>query len=117
MLCEVIPFEYASVSCFIPKFYRFLLFWGKLLLALAQNHIEGVATAAVELARHRRSDIVEVQDLQLCLGKDWDMPWLGVGNPARSGSRNEVKSSRTKLNAAVAADRVRERFHSLSPAF
>lgn len=44
-------------------------FVGKLLLALAQDHIEGVASAAVELAQHRSSDTVEIQDLQLCLGK------------------------------------------------
>lgn len=43
--------------------------FGKLLLALAQDHIEGVAAAAVELARHRNSDTVEIQDLQLCLGE------------------------------------------------
>ncbi|CAN0429006.1 unnamed protein product, partial [Laminaria digitata] len=40
----------------------------QLLLALAQDHIEGVAAAAVELAQHRNSDTVEIQDLQLCLG-------------------------------------------------
>lgn len=41
----------------------------QLLLALAQDHIEGVAAAAVELAQHRKSDTVELQDLQLCLGE------------------------------------------------
>lgn len=43
----------------------------QLLLALAQDHIEGVAAAAVELARHRNSDTVEIQDLQLCLGESY----------------------------------------------
>ena len=38
--------------------------------------------------------------------KDWDMPWLGIGDPSRSGSRRDAKNGRMKLNAAIAADRV-----------
>ena len=38
--------------------------------------------------------------------KDWDMPWLGIGDPSRSGSRRDAKNGRIKLNAAIAADRV-----------
>lgn len=35
------------------------------------------------------------------------MPWLGIGDPSRVGTRREAKAGRTKLNAAIAADRVR----------
>lgn len=77
----------------------------ELLLALAQDHIEGVASAAVELARHRNSDTVELQDLQLCLEKDWDMPWLGIGNPSRSNSLREARTGRLKLEATIQAER------------
>ena len=35
------------------------------------------------------------------------MPWLGIGDPSRVGTRKEAKAGRTKLNAAIAADRVR----------
>lgn len=38
--------------------------------------------------------------------KDWDMPWLGIGDPSRSGARRDAKTGRAKLNAAIAADRV-----------
>lgn len=41
----------------------------QLLLTLVQDHIDSVAESAVELARHRHSDTVDIQDVQLCLGE------------------------------------------------
>lgn len=42
----------------------------QLLLEMAQNHLESVARSSVELARHRNSDVVELRDVQLCLGEN-----------------------------------------------
>ena len=38
------------------------------LLSIADNFIESVVTSACQMAKHRKSNMLEVKDVQLCLG-------------------------------------------------
>uniref|UniRef100_A0A8C5QUH3 Transcription initiation factor TFIID subunit 12 n=1 Tax=Leptobrachium leishanense TaxID=445787 RepID=A0A8C5QUH3_9ANUR len=51
----------------------------EMLLQIADDFIESVVLAACQLARHRRSNTLEVKDVQLHLERQWNMWIPGFG--------------------------------------
>lgn len=49
-------------------------------LDLADEFLENVASFSAQLAKHRRSTVIESKDIQLCLKKNWDIHVHGVSN-------------------------------------
>ncbi|KAF5892281.1 transcription initiation factor TFIID subunit 12, partial [Clarias magur] len=52
----------------------------EMLLQVADDFIESVVTAACQLARHRKSNTLEVKDVQLHLERQWNMWIPGFGS-------------------------------------
>ncbi|KAK0137413.1 Transcription initiation factor TFIID subunit 12 [Merluccius polli] len=52
----------------------------EMLLQIADDFIESVVTAACQLARHRKSNTLEVKDVQLHLERQWNMWIPGYGS-------------------------------------
>nr|XP_044986322.1 transcription initiation factor TFIID subunit 12-like [Jaculus jaculus] len=52
----------------------------EMLLQIADDFIDSVVTAACQLARHRKSSILEVKDVQLHLECHWSMWIAGSGS-------------------------------------
>ncbi|NXW38101.1 TAF12 factor, partial [Phaetusa simplex] len=52
----------------------------EMLLQIADDFIESVVTAACQLARHRKSNTLEVKDVQLHLERQWNMWIPGFGS-------------------------------------
>merc|ERR1712048_103863 len=50
------------------------------LLHIADDFIENVITASCQLAKHRRSNILDVKDVQLHLDRNWNMWIPGFGS-------------------------------------
>ncbi|GFT61495.1 hypothetical protein NPIL_689921, partial [Nephila pilipes] len=50
-----------------------------LLLQLAEEFIEDVVETSCSLAKHRKSTVLEIKDVQLALEKDWNMWIPGFG--------------------------------------
>lgn len=63
-----------------------------MLLQIADDFIESVVTAACQLARHRKSNTLEVKDVQLHLGRSLPCP-LPRGGPG--GGRGRGPASLT----------------------
>ncbi|XP_021419437.1 transcription initiation factor TFIID subunit 12 isoform X4 [Oncorhynchus mykiss] len=52
----------------------------EMLLQIADDFIDSVVTAACQLARHRKSNTLEVKDVQLHLERQWNMWIPGYGS-------------------------------------
>ncbi|XP_015230660.1 PREDICTED: transcription initiation factor TFIID subunit 12 [Cyprinodon variegatus] len=62
--------------------FKYLVIWisFQMLLQIADDFIESVVTAACQLARHRKSNTLEVKDVQLHLERQWNMWIPGYGS-------------------------------------
>ncbi|GIY97062.1 hypothetical protein CEXT_174151 [Caerostris extrusa] len=73
----------------------------ELLLQLAEEFIEDVVETSCTLAKHRKSSILEVKDVQLSLEKDWNMWIPGFGceevKPYRKSFVTEAHKQRMSL--------------------
>ncbi|GIX99966.1 hypothetical protein CDAR_447291 [Caerostris darwini] len=73
----------------------------ELLLQLAEEFIEDVVETSCTLAKHRKSSILEVKDVQLSLEKDWNMWIPGFGceevKPYRKSFVTEAHKQRMGL--------------------
>lgn len=52
----------------------------EVLLQIADDFIENVVTAACQIAKHRKSNVLEVKDVQLHLERSWNMWVPGFGS-------------------------------------
>ncbi|KAM6045577.1 transcription initiation factor TFIID subunit 12 isoform 2-T2 [Chlamydotis macqueenii] len=73
----------------------------KMLLQIADDFIESVVTAACQLARHRKSNTLEVKDVQLHLERQWNMWIPGFGSeeirPYKKACTTEAHKQRMAL--------------------
>ncbi|XP_028836498.1 transcription initiation factor TFIID subunit 12 [Denticeps clupeoides] len=73
----------------------------EMLLQIADDFIESVVTAACQLARHRKSTILEVKDVQLHLERQWNMWIPGFGSdeirPYKKACTTEAHKQRMAL--------------------
>uniref|UniRef100_H2RUH7 Transcription initiation factor TFIID subunit 12 n=1 Tax=Takifugu rubripes TaxID=31033 RepID=H2RUH7_TAKRU len=74
-----------------------------MLLQIADDFIESVVTAACQLARHRKSNTLEVKDVQLHLERQWNMWIPGFGSDE---IRPFKKACTTEAHKQVRATRV-----------
>lgn len=73
----------------------------EMLLQIADDFIENVVSAACQLARHRRSNTLEVKDVQLHLERQWNMWIPGFGSeeirPYKKACTTEAHKQRMAL--------------------
>ncbi|GAA6103046.1 hypothetical protein Q7C36_006605 [Tachysurus vachellii] len=73
----------------------------EMLLQVADDFIESVVTAACQLARHRKSNTLEVKDVQLHLERQWNMWIPGFGSdeirPYKKACTTEAHKQRMAL--------------------
>ncbi|XP_028674592.1 transcription initiation factor TFIID subunit 12 [Erpetoichthys calabaricus] len=73
----------------------------EMLLQIADDFIESVVTAACQLARHRKSNTLEVKDVQLHLERQWNMWIPGFGSdeirPYKKACMTEAHKQRMAL--------------------
>ncbi|XP_069751274.1 transcription initiation factor TFIID subunit 12 isoform X2 [Narcine bancroftii] len=73
----------------------------QMLLQIADDFIESVVSAACQLARHRRSNTLEVKDVQLHLERQWNMWIPGFGSdeirPYKKACTTEAHKQRMAL--------------------
>uniref|UniRef100_A0A8C3C9Y3 Transcription initiation factor TFIID subunit 12 n=1 Tax=Cairina moschata TaxID=8855 RepID=A0A8C3C9Y3_CAIMO len=73
----------------------------EMLLQIADDFIESVVTAACQLARHRKSNTLEVKDVQLHLERQWNMWIPGFGSeeirPYKKACTTEAHKQRMAL--------------------
>uniref|UniRef100_A0A3B5KI04 Transcription initiation factor TFIID subunit 12 n=1 Tax=Takifugu rubripes TaxID=31033 RepID=A0A3B5KI04_TAKRU len=73
----------------------------EMLLQIADDFIESVVTAACQLARHRKSNTLEVKDVQLHLERQWNMWIPGFGSdeirPFKKACTTEAHKQRMAL--------------------
>ncbi|TRZ12704.1 hypothetical protein HGM15179_014399 [Zosterops borbonicus] len=73
----------------------------QMLLQIADDFIESVVTAACQLARHRKSNTLEVKDVQLHLERQWNMWIPGFGSeeirPYKKACTTEAHKQRMAL--------------------
>lgn len=71
------------------------------LLHIADDFIENVITASCQLAKHRRSNILDVKDVQLHLDRNWNMWIPGFGSedlrPYKKAPATEAHKQRLAL--------------------
>ncbi|XP_067050701.1 uncharacterized protein [Acropora muricata] len=72
-----------------------------LLLQIADDFIESVVTASCQIAKHRKSNTLEVRDVQLHLERSWNMWIPGFGNdeirPFKKQATTEAHKQRLAL--------------------
>ncbi|XP_072356884.1 transcription initiation factor TFIID subunit 12 isoform X1 [Scyliorhinus torazame] len=73
----------------------------QMLLQIADDFIESVVSAACQLARHRKSNTLEVKDVQLHLERQWNMWIPGFGSdeirPYKKACTTEAHKQRMAL--------------------
>ncbi|KAM9512201.1 transcription initiation factor TFIID subunit 12-like isoform 1-T4 [Salvelinus alpinus] len=73
----------------------------EMLLQIADDFIDSVVTAACQLARHRKSNTLEVKDVQLHLERQWNMWIPGYGSdeirPYKKACTTEAHKQRMAL--------------------
>lgn len=73
----------------------------EMLLQIADDFIDNVVTAGCQLARHRKSNTVEVKDIQLHLERNWNMWIPGFGSeelrPYKKAATTEAHKQRLAL--------------------
>ncbi|ELT91102.1 hypothetical protein CAPTEDRAFT_162600 [Capitella teleta] len=73
----------------------------EVMMQIADDFIDNVAMAACQLARHRKSNIVDVKDVQLHLERNWNMHIPGFGSeelkPYRKAASTEAHRQRMAL--------------------
>ncbi|XP_053563017.1 transcription initiation factor TFIID subunit 12 isoform X2 [Bombina bombina] len=73
----------------------------EMLLQIADDFIESVVSAACQLARHRKSNTLEVKDVQLHLERQWNMWIPGFGSeeirPYKKACTTEAHKQRMAL--------------------
>lgn len=73
----------------------------ELLLQIADDFIDNVATAACLVAKHRKANTVEVKDVQLHLEQNWNMLIPGFGSeelrPYKKAATTEAHKQRMAL--------------------
>mmetsp|Transcript_5455 Transcript_5455/g.8063 ORF Transcript_5455/g.8063 Transcript_5455/m.8063 type:complete len:135 (-) Transcript_5455:193-597(-) len=70
----------------------------QLLLEIAEEFIDDVARRSCELAKHRKSKKLEVQDVQLHLEKTWNMKIPGFCGSSVRRRHHLLDSTRKRLN-------------------
>mmetsp|Transcript_39683 Transcript_39683/g.99927 ORF Transcript_39683/g.99927 Transcript_39683/m.99927 type:complete len:245 (+) Transcript_39683:19-753(+) len=69
----------------------------EILMEVADDFVENVTGFACSLAKHRRSDILEVRDLQLHLDRNWDIRLPGVQPLKPIGTQTMLEQHRQRL--------------------
>ena len=65
------------------------------LMELADEFLENVGSFAAQLAKHRRSNVVEAKDIQFCLKKNWNIHIHGLSASDASSSSTQSRKKET----------------------